>query len=299
MAVAVINIPPYPSLSTDQIDSDQAVNKLSKNLIRDTSTAISTNLVSNRRYTMQDIGKLDKRITNLEYYTQLSLLQQKATNMVVTDSNGLNRFKNGIFADSFDSFLLSDVSNPEYSIAIDRKDGKARPKFVTESFRFDFNATTSSNVQKTGRAITLPYTSVAFITQPYATKYRSSAHVASHWSGFVSLMPTYNNNVDTNQTASVGITIDNTTPWKEFANSPFGSIWGAWQTSVNSVSSSVTTGKQNVFNVDLGYRGGGAGATAALNAAIAQYSAEGFVIGGTSTTFTRGGRVGTTVTQVS
>jgi len=302
MAVAVINVPPYPSLSTDQVDLDQAINKLSKNLIRDTSTAISTNLVMNRRYTMQDIGKLDKRISNLEYYTQLSLLQQKATNMVVTDVNGLNRFKNGIFADSFDSFLLSEVSNPEYSIAIDRKEGKARPKFVTESFRFDFNSTASSNVQKTGRVITLPYTSVAFITQPFATKYRSSAHVASHWSGFVSLMPTYNNNVDTNQTASVGITIDNTTPWKEFANSPFGSIWGAWQTSVNTVSSSVTTGKQNVYNVELGYQYDNGTARQALNNAIAQYQSDGFVIGGTSLTFTGShGGIGSnaSVTQIS
>jgi hypothetical protein len=302
MAVAVIKIPPYPSLSTDQVDSDQAINKLSKNLIRDTSTAISTNLVMNRRYTMQDIGKLDKRITNLEYYTQLSLLQQKATDMVVTDSNGLNRFKNGIFADSFDSFLLSDVSNPEYSIAIDRKEGKARPKFVLESFKFDFNSTASSNVQKTGRVITLPYTSVAFITQPYATKYRSSAHVASHWSGFLELMPSYSNNIDYNQTASVGTTIDNTTPWKEFANSPFGSIWGAWQTSVNTVSSSVQTGQQNTYNISIGYQYTNDTAQAALDAAVAKYQSEGFVIGGTSLTFSsQHGGIGSnsSITQVS
>lgn len=302
MAVAVLNIPPYPSLSSDQVDSDQSINKLSKNLIRDTSTAISTNLVTNRRYSMQDIGKLDKRITNLEYYTQLSLLQQKATNMTVTDLNGLNRFKNGIFAESFDSFLLSEVSNPEYSIAIDRKKGQARPKFVTESFKFDFNSAISSNVQKTGRAITLPYTSVAFISQPYATKYRSSAHVASHWSGFVSLMPTYNNNIDQNQTASVGITIDNTTPWNQFANSPFGSIWGAWQTSVNTVSSSVQVGTANVYNVELGYQYTQATSQQALNNAIAQYTAQGYVIGGTSLTFTGAhGGIGSnaSITQVS
>jgi hypothetical protein len=112
-------------------------------------------------------------------------------------------------------------------------------------------------------------------------------------------MPTYNNSIDTNQTASAGITIDNTTPWKEFANSPFGSIWGAWQTSVNTVSSSVTTGKQNVFNLELGYQGGQGAATAALNAAISQYSAQGFVIGGTSTTFTTNGGIGRSMTQVS
>ena len=31
--------------------------------------------VDNRRYTMRDIGKLERRIENVEYYTQLSLLE--------------------------------------------------------------------------------------------------------------------------------------------------------------------------------------------------------------------------------
>ena len=110
---------PYPSLSTDQLDSDQAINAMSKNLIRDTSTAITSTLVTNRRYSMADIGKLDTRISNLEYYTQLNLLQQQASNLTVTNQNGLNRFKNGIFVDSFNDFTGSDVSNPEYNIAID------------------------------------------------------------------------------------------------------------------------------------------------------------------------------------
>ena len=36
--------------------------------------------VDNRRYTMRDIGKLERRIENVEYYTQLSLLEtQTAT----------------------------------------------------------------------------------------------------------------------------------------------------------------------------------------------------------------------------
>ena len=302
MSLAVVNVPAYPSLSTDQVDSDQAINALSKNLIRDTSTAISTNLVTNRRYSMSDIGKLDTRISNLEYYTQLSLLQQQATNLTVTDSNGLNRFKNGIFVDSFNDFTLSDVSNPEYSIAIDRKKGQARPKFTTETFRFEFNSGTSSNVQKTGRSITLPYTSVAFITQPYATKYRSSAHVASHWSGTMALYPTFNNNIDQVNTASVGITIDNASPWQQFANSPFGSMWGAWQTSSNTVSTTIQTGQANTYNVELGYQYSQATSQQALNNAIAQYQSQGYVIGGTSLTFTaQHGGIGSnaSITQVS
>ena len=31
--------------------------------------------IDNRRYTMRDIGGLAKRIENVEYYTQLSLLE--------------------------------------------------------------------------------------------------------------------------------------------------------------------------------------------------------------------------------
>ena len=42
----------------------------------DTST-ISITPVDNRRYTMRDIGNLHKRIENVEYYTQLSLLESK------------------------------------------------------------------------------------------------------------------------------------------------------------------------------------------------------------------------------
>ena len=33
--------------------------------------------VDNRRYTMRDIGKLESRIENVEYYTQLSLLENQ------------------------------------------------------------------------------------------------------------------------------------------------------------------------------------------------------------------------------
>ena len=46
--------------------------------------------VDNRRYTMRDIGLLEQRIENVEYYTQLNLLEQtlkqlKYTLMVLID----------------------------------------------------------------------------------------------------------------------------------------------------------------------------------------------------------------------
>jgi hypothetical protein len=254
MVLSVVNVPPYPSLSSDQRDSLYPINKLSATLVRDTSASITTNMVSHRRYTMRDIGTLDQRITNLEYYTQLTLLEKAAKDLTVTDSNGLDRFKNGIFVDPFSNFSLGEVSNPEYSIAIDSTRGIARPKIIREVFSVNFNSGSSTNVEKTGRIITLAYDEVGFIDQPYATKYRSSALVAYAWNGSVVLIPSFDNNVDTNNTGSVNLTVDNATPWQDFAASPFGSIWGDWRTTTTTTSNTVITGTATVLNrtLDLG-----------------------------------------------
>ena len=44
-----------------------------------TSKDVRITSVDNRRYTMRDIGKLEKRIERLEYYTTLSILEQQAS----------------------------------------------------------------------------------------------------------------------------------------------------------------------------------------------------------------------------
>jgi hypothetical protein len=266
MTLAVINIPPYPSLSSDQVDQFLRINQKSKSLIRDTSTAMSSSIMTSRRYTMKDIGRLDQRITNLEYYTQLSLLEKQAKDMTVTDASGLDRFKNGIFVDPFSDTSLGEVSNPEYSIAIDTRKGIARPRIIREVFKINIsNAFDTVNdalftggrnffidetnfIQKTGRVITLPYDEIPFIIQPYATKYRSSALVAYAWNGKCVLIPSYDNRQDQNNTGSLNITIDNTNPWKEFAASPMGTVFGDWTTVSESTSNTVITGEVRNIN---------------------------------------------------
>jgi hypothetical protein len=291
MAIAVINIPPYPSLSSDQVDQLKAVNNRSKNIIRDTAQAISSNIVTNKRYTMRDIGKLDTRTTNLEQFVQLSLLEKKAADMTITDQHGLNRFKNGIFVDPMSDFTQSDVSNPEYSIAIDFDKGVARPRIIREVLRVKFDSSASTNVVRTGRLVTLPYTEVEFLTQPFATKYRSSAHVAFAWNGKCVLLPSYDNHSDINNTGSLNVTIDNSTPWKEFAQSPMGSIWGDWRTSTNVVSTSVLSGNTEItnLNVNLGWQGGhdASAIPALLNYMVSNYG-EASIHGLNVTTFGNG-----------
>ena len=62
---------------------------------------LSIEKVKHKRFTMQDIANLENRINNIEYYTSLSLLEQKASSLQISDAYGLNRFKNGIIVDDF------------------------------------------------------------------------------------------------------------------------------------------------------------------------------------------------------
>ena len=79
-----------------------------------------------RRYTMRDIGDLEKRIHNLEYYTSLSLLENDAKGKSISDDEG-ERFKNGIFTDDFGGHNKGNVRDPGYQIATDQQQFVLRP----------------------------------------------------------------------------------------------------------------------------------------------------------------------------
>ena len=90
---------------------------------------VSPSIIDNKRYSMKDIGSLDKRIKNLEYYTSLSLLEQSAADVELFDGSGFSRLKNGFIVDGFKGHSVGDTSNPDYTAAIDKKNGILRPKF--------------------------------------------------------------------------------------------------------------------------------------------------------------------------
>ena len=98
MALASIKILPYPSLSPQYAVS-----------LGRPELACSTKRLSNLRFTMRDIGVLKQRIVNLEYYTSLSVLERSATSMTIKDDTGADRFKNGIFTDTFRDSSLSKI----------------------------------------------------------------------------------------------------------------------------------------------------------------------------------------------
>jgi hypothetical protein len=146
-----------------------------------TTEEIEIETVDNRRYTMRDIGRLEKRIENLEYYTQLSMLETQTQNLQIQDADGFDRFKNGFIVDNFTGHGIGDVGNLDYKVAMDMAAGEARPMCKTDSVQLieaDDDGTTiistdrtDNNYQKTGDLITLPYQEQTLVDQPYASKY--------------------------------------------------------------------------------------------------------------------------------
>ena len=78
-------------------------------------------LRDNRRYTMRDIGKIDKRVKNLELTTTLSMLELDTKSLQVRDANGLSRFKTGFIVDNFANRDFVNNNDSRCDIDVDNK----------------------------------------------------------------------------------------------------------------------------------------------------------------------------------
>jgi hypothetical protein len=220
MALYYLNLPPYTFNTSD----------------------VKITTVDNRRYTMRDIGKLEQRIKNIEYYTQLSLLEQQAVNTQIQDSaTGLDRFKNGIIVDSFKGHNVGDVLSGEYRCSVDMSEGELRPEHHTDQVKLielasnDTDAErTTAGYQKTGDLITLPYTSSEFIKNPYATKsVNCNPFLVFQYQGDIALTPSLDEWYETERRPDLIINDNNlfdTMSALAGGGNSLGTVWNNWQT---------------------------------------------------------------------
>lgn len=210
MAIAKINIPPFPSLPSN------LANKAGK-----PSYGVSISKENNKRYTMRDVGGIDQRLQNMEYYTSLNLLEKSATDLVITDSAGLNRFKNGILVDNFENLSIADLKSSEFSVSIDPSYKEINPRF--RAYPIGLKVATTSNmtnyqVSNTApiHASTLAKTDVLVVDQPYATDIRSCTTSFYRYNGVIQLTPAYDSAPDYTTAPDVNINIDLGTAFAEY-----------------------------------------------------------------------------------
>ncbi len=187
--------------------------------------------IENKRYTMKDIGKLEKRLNNVEYYTALTLLEKDAEALVIKDGAGLDRFKNGILVDDFAGHSIGDVRNADYKCAVDYQSRELRPSFLSNMADLTYIPGSSTGVQKTGDLITLPYTITPLVSQTQATSFTSvNPFDVQHWMGVLSLNPSSDIWVAKNNRPEVIVNATGENDaWEMLAGLGWGSQWSDWQ----------------------------------------------------------------------
>jgi hypothetical protein len=126
--------------------------------------------LDNRRYTMRDIGAIEKRVDQLQEMTALNMLELETSNIDVFDSAGNIRLKAGITADNFKNHTLSDTSLSDYRASIDPPRTELRPKFVCRPIGLVYNSSASSNTVLIGDKVMLAYSETAYQEQNNASR---------------------------------------------------------------------------------------------------------------------------------
>ena len=194
---------------------------------------VGVEYIDQRRYTMRDIGHLDTRIGQVEYYAALNFLETEAQNKQILDTSSPYslRWKSGYLVDGFANTRMSNSSSPEYRASVDIPERTLRPSFSQGNAALAYHAA-GSGTTKTGDLITLPYTSSAIISQ---TQYSGTINVNPYdvfnWTGSVALAPSTDEWMDIDRRPEVVINNDGEFDAMVAALQPqLGTVWGSWQT---------------------------------------------------------------------
>lgn len=242
----------YGSSSVNSIFPEEPYNSMSLYLLNKPAYVFDNKNIQiipidNKRYTMKEIGKIDKRVKKLEYYSSLSLLEANSESLLITDQNGNNRFKTGILVDNFTGHNVGDTLHQDYNIAIDIKENYARPPFdinqsklildnLSESYKFIESKKPGTTSMGTG-IYTFPYKTVPFAIQPLASgSIGIQPNENINWSGTSFISPSSDTWIDQTKNPEVLKNDDGINDsWKNTSfteinnNGPFALHWKGWE----------------------------------------------------------------------
>lgn len=226
----------YPVSPKDKTDSMTLYTLVSPAYVADTEE-ITVVYNDHKRYTMRDIGAIEKRVENLEYYTSLSMLEQDTLNkqdLTIRDTTGLQRFKNGLITDSFRGHAIADVTKTDYNASIDIKQHELRPSFNISNHLLSFDGITSSGHKRKGPNITIGSSEVQFIDQPKASKsINVNPFNVVNYLGRIELDPKSDTWIDVDQKADVLVNIGgDKDAWQEVIDRIGGATqleWDSWK----------------------------------------------------------------------
>ena len=153
----------------------------------DTNSVVITPIDS-KRYTMEDMGKIEKRVDEVEVFTKLSLSESEIeSRSLKTSVSAVEPLKTSILVDEFYGHSVADVVDGKYSCSIDYERGELRPFFTATKVALPAPEYINSVVSSDGLA-TLQYSETNYIANnQYSTTVQINPSNTVNWLGFMSL----------------------------------------------------------------------------------------------------------------
>ena len=207
-----------------------------------TAKDVTPKFIENKRYTMRDIGKLEQRIENVEYYTLLSMLEKETKDMTVLDEGGNDRHSIGFMVDPFTDDLRNDSNNKDSSAKVNRlsKEFKCcydtskklmRPSYNQMSINMTQLFNSSINLTADGVVLLAMEQELLMLEQKYATTTLNLNPFEVFKSfGKIKLSPSIDNWKETIK-LSPEITNIDTGAFDQLSDltKEMGTIWDAWK----------------------------------------------------------------------
>ena len=152
---------------------------------------VSLSRFNYRRFTMKDIGQIEKRVDRLEEITTLNLLEIDTKNFEVLDSAGNNRTKSGFLVDNFKNHSMSQlIPSNEYRASLDLRNQHLRPQTHEDQLRMIYDSASSVNTIRKGDNVYPTHDEVLFINQTTASKaIKVNPFAVTIYSGTITLSP--------------------------------------------------------------------------------------------------------------
>ncbi len=194
--------------------------------------------IHNRRYTMRDIGILDRRIEELQARSNVRLLREKSKNLQIRDASGNDIFKNGILIDDFSGHSIGDINSSDYRCSIDFDTNELRPSFSSESYDIVLDTSNSTNMVQNGPLLLVDHDVVEHQIQPLASKsINLNPHKMAYWFGEIKMNPS--SDMWFSQSIKPRVTINDdgeNNAWENLSTSVstdlakgFGTQWNDWE----------------------------------------------------------------------
>lgn len=202
-------------------------------------SSVDIEYIDNRRYTMSDIGDIEKRIRALEAHAILSKLESETLDTVIFDDFGVEKFINGALVDNFSGHGVGDVENLDYNIAIDFSKKQLQVPFTSNSVDLKVSTANSSSIAvASDGVITLAYSNTTFVSQGLASKsINVNPFNVTNFNGGINLDPARDVWFEQEERATVTVNLSGDNDgWEQIGRAiedirpnGFGTEWNDWQ----------------------------------------------------------------------